>query len=311
MDRSLPWLVVVNPAAANGRIQRQWARWELRLRELLPRAQFIDTRPAGGLTATIRRAQAEGLGGVLALGGDGTAHLVVNAIMEVQAATGATILFALLPLGTGNDWIKTHGIPRSWSAWRKMFLAGKMRWQNVGLLSYQDDSGEVARRYFINVAGLAYDAFVVRELAQQSRGKGGKLRYFWATFRCLFQYEPEEARISWPGGQASAACYTINVGVCRYSGGGMQFVPQADPRGEQLALTYVERISRLGVLLNSWRFYRGWVAGLPEAHLRSAAEVRIESAVQAPILLEADGEFLGETPVTVSLVRESLWFVGG
>jgi len=300
---------VVNPAAGKGRFEQQRERWQSRIRTVLPQARFITTRPEGGLANAIEAAQAEGLGGVLAVGGDGTAHQVVNALLQVKERTGEDILLALLPLGTGNDWIRTHGIPRRWRAWRAMFLRGHIRWQNLGLLHYQTLQGKAAQCYFLNVAGLAYDAFVVREVAQ-ANGRGGKLLYLWATLRSLFKYTPQAARLTWPNAEASARYYTINLGIGRYSGGGMQLVPQANPQGEKMALTFVERISRLRVLLNSWRFYRGWVAGLKEAQLTEAAEVTIEGVDNNdPILLEADGEFLGQTPVRVTLVARGLWFV--
>lgn len=303
-----PWLVVVNPQAGNGQLEKKWPELEKRLAKLLPNITVKISAERNNATALIAEAVTGGIRHVMAVGGDGTAHQVINGIAEQQEVPSHEIVFALLPFGTGNDWVKSHGIPKKWEAWRQYFSTGKLRYQNLGKIEYQAE-GKANRRYFMNVAGLAYDAFVVQYASQKQSRLPGKIFYLWATFRCLFQYEPQHGIITYDEGRAQAAFYTINIGIGRYSGGGMQLVPQAASRGEQFALTYVGKVSRLEVVLNSFRFYRGWITSYNKAHLTHCQKIKIDALKGNELLIEADGEFLGACPAEINLHQDALCFL--
>lgn len=300
-----PWMVIVNLQADNGKMAKHWPEIRKKLAELLPQADFRISSQRGAATALVAEGIDSGIRHFLAVGGDGTAHQVVNGLMQQTSIPSAELVFALLPFGTGNDWIKTHGIPKQWSVWKAMFIAGKIQQQNVGHIQFAE--GE---RYFINVAGFAYDAFVVRFLQGGKRWLSPKLFYFWATFRCLFSYQPQRGIIQYNDNKDQEAFYTINIGVCKYSGGGMQFVPHADPSSNQLALTYVGQLSKLRVALNSYRFYEGRIAQFKPAILAKTATVNIHPNEGQEILIEADGEFLGSCPAAVSFLSAALHFIG-
>ncbi|MEL6658597.1 MAG: diacylglycerol kinase family protein [Bacteroidota bacterium] len=304
-----PWLVIVNPQSANGQIGKEWPVWEKRLRSLLPQMEVRISPKPNSATHLVAEGVQQGFRHILAVGGDGTAHQVVNGIMLQTEVPSSELTFALLPVGTGNDWIKTHNIPRGWDAWATYFRQAIPDEQNVGQITYQTDHNEIAKRYFINVAGLAYDAFVVRFTAGKVSRLPGKLFYFWATFRCLFQYTPQRGRLHFNGQEVKDAYYTVNLGIGKFSGGGMQLVPHAEPDGEHLALTYVGRISRLEVLLNSFRFYKGRIANYRKAKLTGTTRIDIYPLPGQEILIEADGEFLGSSPCSIILINRALQFL--
>ena len=307
----VPWLVIVNPRAGSGNTQENWPLLKSRLAELLPLAEFQISTAAGAATALVATAVNQGIRHIMAVGGDGMAHQVVNAIMQQPTVPSTAITFTLLPCGTGNDWIKSHGIPRAWPAWRTFFLNGKIHQQNLGQIDFTGTNRQAPRTvYFLNVAGLAYDAYVVRYLQDKHSLLPARLFYFWATFRCLFQYTPPWGSLVYNGKTVTQAFYTINVGIGRFSGGGMQFVPHASPDGPDLALTFVERVSRLAVITNSYRFYQGRIARYRAAVLAHTTQVVVLPQGEDKILIEADGEFLGESPVRITLVPGALCFVG-
>lgn len=302
------WLVIVNPQAANGKVERQWAILYPKLALLLPNLEVEMSGKVGNATAIISAAVERGIRHVLAVGGDGTAHQVMNGIMQQQLVPSREVTFALLPLGTGNDWIKSHGIPRGWDAWQQYMKRARPQYQNLGKITFQTKHG-IADRYFMNVAGLAYDAFVVRYTDGKSSPLPGKLFYFLATFRCLFAYQPQRASLIYDGYRHEDSFYTINIGIGRYSGGGMQLVPHAKSRGDNFALTYVGRISRLGLMLNSFRFYQGRISTFKKAHLTHVSRVEIVPATGEEMLIEADGEFLGRCPASITLLQDALCFL--
>jgi diacylglycerol kinase family enzyme len=305
----VPWLVLVNLHASSGAMATNWPDLQQKLAHLLPLAQFEESHHPDDVTVLLQQALKKGIRHVLAVGGDGTAHQVVNAIMLQKQVKSTAIVFALYPGGTGNDWIKTHKIPANWKDWSSYFEQGIIRRQNLGKIIFQTN-GQVATRYFMNVAGFAYDAFVVRAIANQRSSLPPRLHYFWSVLRCLFQYTPQAGQLRFNQKNVQHKFYTINLGIGKYSGGGMQFVPHAQPSGTTMALTYVPAVSRWKVILNSYRFYEGRVATFKHAVLDQTAEIEINPLAGHQLLIEADGEFLGACPATISLVPQALVFIG-
>ncbi|MEM1214749.1 MAG: diacylglycerol kinase family protein [Bacteroidota bacterium] len=303
------WIVLVNLRAGDGRYLSKWPALRLRIEKLLPRAQIQVTKNTGEVREFLNTALSEGTRHVLAVGGDGTAHQVVNAIMRQNTVPAVEIVFTLFPLGTGNDWVKTHGIPTRWDCWTDYLRQAQPQQQSLGYAEYLRD-GEPRSSYFLNVAGLAYDAFVVKALAEKQSRLPAKIYYLWSVLRCLLSYTPQRARLRFNEQVVEEAFYTINLGACRYSGGGMQFVPQADPSAPDLGLTYVRGMSPWAVLLNSYRFYGGHVATFHAATLTKTSTLWIEPLDKnEPLLLEADGEFLGQCPARISAVPAALTFL--
>lgn len=313
MPRIIPahhsWTVIANPRAGGGIRPAVWQLIQKLLRQQLPDHQLLITTDDERADRLVAQAIGNGSRHILAIGGDGTHHSAVNGIMHARAASGAEIIYALLPIGTGNDWIRTHGIPHDLRGWFDQFGSGQLHQQNVGRLRYHRD-GQERQAYFANVIGLAYDGYVVRVANAAPPRRGGRLFYLWLTLRCLFDYRPQRARIHYDGHSVDDAFYTINIGIGRYSGGGMQLTPQAEPAGDRLALTYARSVSRLGVLLNTYRFYNGRIGDHPRITTTHARRVRIEAPAASPLPVEADGEYLGFTPVAVDFLPAALTFIG-
>lgn len=304
-----PWQVIINPTAGSGLDQRHWQQIESRLLKLLPQYEVHTTDAPGTATTMAQQLVSAGARHILAVGGDGTNHEVVNGIYQALGPRSAEVIYALLPIGTGNDWIKTHQIPNRLPAWFDCFQMGNLRQQNLGLLHYYQE-GQAQQCIFVNVIGLAYDGFIVQTGERLGAHQRGKWFYLWLTFRCLFQYTPEWATIQYDTKSVSDHFYTINIGIGKYSGGGMRLTPHARPQGKQLALTYARSVSKLGVLLATPRFYRGTLGQHPRIETPFARSISIDTDEQPPLLVEADGEFLGRSPIRVELLPNALTFIG-
>jgi diacylglycerol kinase (ATP) len=300
------WFFIVNPAAGNGAVRKRLPAITARLEQGLPGGfRMALTEYRGHAVLLTQEALRQGFRCIAAVGGDGTNNEVVNGLMEQSEVPLSQITYTLLPVGTGNDWIRSHGIPRRIEQWLEMAVGGRIVEQDVGVLRYQHE-GATRRRFFVNVAGLAYDAFVVQYAEQRKSLVAGKLMYLVLILTCLFRYKLSKATVRFNGQEESDRYYTINGGICRYSGGGMQIVPHADPADGLIALTLAGSLSKIGVLLNTWRFYNASIGRHPKVKLYQAARIEVDSADGKPIPVEADGEFLGYTPVELYLASEKL-----
>jgi diacylglycerol kinase (ATP) len=303
------WHIIANPAAAGGAVERQWPRIEQLLQELGFDYSVAFTTHRGHAMRLVDDAILRGARRILGIGGDGTNHEIVNGIMQQRHVAPGEIRYALLPVGTGNDWARLYNLSRDPRQRLEALRAERTVWQDVGHVRYRTADGEVQERYFANVAGLAYDAFIVRAL--EGRTGIGRLQYLLMIGRYLFKYRLLPARIEYDDRVVDGKFYTINIGIGRYSGGGMQFVPQAVPDDGLFGLTFARRLPKLRVVLLTPHFYDGTIL---RRHARiegcQAKSIRVVPAVgAAPTLLEADGEFLGETPAEFSIFARALQVV--
>lgn len=305
-EKSTIWYVIANPAAGKNAVARQQQDLAAFLAQYLPHHFLVLTVRRGQATQLAMEAIRQGYRKIIAVGGDGTNFEVINGILQQQEVLPTDILYALLPVGTGNDWIRTHGIPKDWHPWLTMLNAGHTLLQDVGVVQYFSD-GEPAQRFFVNVAGMAYDAFVVRYAEQHKRWIIHKTLYLLLVFRLLLKYRLARARVLFNNQIVENYFYTVNIGICRYSGGGMRLVPHADPTDGQLALTLAGQVSKIGVLINTYRFYNGTLGEHPKIDLYKTTQVRVEPLQKDQALwVEADGEWLGDAPAVFSILPKAL-----
>lgn len=304
------WYIIINPAAGGGKAGRVWPdiAHQLSQADISYEAHFSTHHRHATLLA--KQAIEQGYRQLLAVGGDGTSNEVINGIFQQSLVSPSSIVYCLLPIGTGNDWIKTHRIPRNTEAWIKMFLEGHILQQDIGWVEYQDQETP-KKHYFANVAGLAYDAFVVHYVEDIKTRVANKLIYLWVVLRCLWKYQLQSARLLFKDQSVEDYFYTINIGICKYSGGGMQLVPHADPNDGFLALTYAGSLKKWQILLNTYRFYNGSLGEHPLVHTDQVKKLTVEPIEgTAGTLLEVDGEFLGVTPARFGIVEKALHFIG-
>lgn len=307
MENNNSWFVIINPTAGNGEAGRIWPVIERQLQDqgFSYTAQFTERR--GHATLLADTAVLKGYRYILGIGGDGTNHEICNGILAQQWVAPTEVRYALLPVGTGNDWARQWHLLSNPAQRLARLREPKLVVQDAGLVEYQDLEGNPNRRYFVNVAGMAYDAFIAQKLENQRITS--KVMYLGMVAKCLFDYELLPAHITFDGQETEDFFYTINIGLCRYSGGGMQFVPQAVPDDGLFALTYARKLPKWEVIAQTPRFYNGTLLQHPKVEGFSAKKISVTARGEKPTLLEADGEFLGQTPAVFTILEKALTLV--
>jgi diacylglycerol kinase (ATP) len=304
------WHVILNPTAGRGQAESAWRAQQPRLEARGHRFCRVHVSHFSCLTEQVADLVQGGARQLLVIGGDGTHHHVVNGLMRQQACPAHEVDYALWPQGTGNDWVRTHRIPRRAAAWRQRFLQQQYRRQDVGLIEAIDFHGKPVQRYFTNVAGLGYDAFVVHYLQAKAITADSGLKYFQAIYACLHQFEAQPLRVQADEERWERTFYTLNVGLGKYSGGGMSFVPQADPQDGQLALTLVKNMPPWRIAIATPWLYTPFFDHHPMCIGRKAQTIAIEHLGSQPIWIEAEGELIGQTPAKFSVLPGALRFLG-
>jgi diacylglycerol kinase (ATP) len=160
--------------------------------------------------------------------------------------------------GTGNDWVKMHDIPSNLDAFIQMLKAEKTVFQDIGQIDYMDEQGDKQQHFFGNAGGLGYDSFVVKSVeTARSRFFPKKFSYLLHMMKCLWQYKAERVRIHHDGETTEDLFYTINFGINKFSGAGMQVTPQAIKDDGLLGFTMIRDIPRWKVITYIPLLYTG------------------------------------------------------
>ncbi len=162
-----PWWVILNPAAGNWRAAKKRAAIEQLLQKHGFKYHLVETKTKGQAHELVAEGIKAGYRHIMGVGGDGTNNEIVNGILNQKLIPPTELTYTLLPLGTGNDWIKQHRIPSNWKKWIPKIATAKSILHDAGLLQYSQN-GKTEKRYFANVAGLAYDAFVTKRKEEHS-----------------------------------------------------------------------------------------------------------------------------------------------
>lgn len=295
------WQVIINPAAGNvnssltNRIERM-------LSVHLKNAALHWTTAEGDAIRIARDCSEKGLDHFIVVGGDGTLNEVVNGIYENGLPDKRPVI-AVIPAGSGNDWARSLGFNKDLDSLVKRLETGKFGTANIARMEYMGEEG-MTSRYFVNVAGLAFDAAVAKKI-HGKRYLLPRWLYLYEALKGLFSYRAEEMKIESDGSSYTGKGFTVNVGVQPFSGGGMQLVPHARDAGKKMALTILEPRPGWQLLPQVIRLYTGTLDKLDYAHLSFASTVRI-SHFHRKVPLEADGEFLGYTPVNFEVIPDAL-----
>jgi diacylglycerol kinase (ATP) len=302
------WQVIINPTAGSGKAAKKWKVVAAKLKAAGIDFEAVFTSSKGHATILAKTAIENGCRKLLVLGGDGTNHEVMNGIMQQKVVETTAITQCLIPVGTGNDWIRTHQLPRNIDKIIKNIKANKTKLQDIGKVNFQMESGS-GERYFMNVAGLAYDAFIAKKSNENPNLTKNKFSYLYLILRCLFQYKPQNIKIEFNGQTVQNQYYTVNVGICKYNGGGMRLVPQAIPDDGLFALTTVDDMSIPGVIAATPYLYNGKIGNHRKSYTTQTDFVTINSLDTEQIMLELDGEYVGVSPIRFEIIPNAFRFI--
>jgi diacylglycerol kinase (ATP) len=281
--------LVVNPAAGGGRTERLWISLADEIRRLGLQFDFAVTRRRDHGTELARRAAGEGWPLVIAVGGDGTLNEVVNGVIDARGVPLATV--GAILTGRGRDGCRNLGLAADWRVAARRLLEGADARLDLGVAEWPDG----ARRYFVSVAGVGFDAAVARRA--RSRGGAGTLPYLFAVIESLAAHRVIPARLradDEPESRTPLTAAVVANGA--HFGGGMKIAPFADPGDGLLDLVILGDLGRAELLRWLPTVYRGGHLANPKMSTRRIVWVSIDAS--SPLPTHLDGEPGADTPVT-------------
>ncbi|MFW6227045.1 MAG: diacylglycerol/lipid kinase family protein [Bacteroidota bacterium] len=305
------WLVVINPNAGSGKGGKDWPLIHRLLEEKGLQFSYRFSEYHGHLISMIRDCIKEGYRNFIAVGGDGTINEVVNGIFTQDEAPTSDIVLGAITIGTGNDWGRMFNIPHNYTRAIDVIANCNTLLQDAGTVEYQQ--GNITNtRYFINIAGLGFDALVAKKTnILKQKGRGNALSYLITLAQGLFRYRHNKSQISVDNARhtINIDLFSMNVGICQYNGGGMKQVPNAIPDDGLFDLTIISKMKKISVIMHLRKLYKGTHLKLPFVSTMRASSVSIDSPSR--IWLEADGESLGHTPMKFEIIPRSIRVIIG
>jgi diacylglycerol kinase (ATP) len=297
-------LVIANPQAGRGRVVRGWDGLLTRLRELGLDPHGCLTEHPGHATELARKARSEGRELVVAVGGDGTVHEVVNGLMAdgPASAPGDKVpALGMVPAGSGCDYARTFAVPSALDAAVAHLASASERTVDVGQVCCHGGDGEHVR-YFVNVAEVGIGAEVAGRAARLPRSLGAG-RYALGFALTLATQRTVSAEVEADTEHYRGPLTNLVVALAQYFGGGMRIAPEADPSDGRFDVQ-IQFGSKLDYALAMPKVFLG--THLPHPRVRQAQAAALHVRCQPGARVEADGEVLGTTPARFSVLPGAL-----
>ena len=307
------WYFIVNPRAGSGKTMSEW----------VPAEHLLEQKGVAYITAMTdhqkhaitlaREAAAAGYRRIAAVGGDGSLHEVLGGICSWCEQTGTSpeeFSLAVVPIGSGNDWIKACKVPDSVP--EVIELIAKNSFGRMDVLRATSRDGKVS--YVANGSGIGFDSHVCdRVNRQKERGRRGKMIYLNALRHTVFHLKPISIAVQADGETVfSGEAYSLAASNGAWSGGGMRQVPLAVNDDGLIDYMIVPR-SKLGALVKEIpRLFSGTVHESTLVIYGKCRSLRIAPLDEASAdIIEYDGEIEGRLPLLLEMTGAQIGVLKG
>ncbi len=297
-------ILLYNPASGRGRAEAHVKTALSVLRSAGVEASMAPTMAAGGSAEQVKQAIADGCDTVIACGGDGTIHDLLQALVGTDVALG------ILPLGTANCVAHDLGLPLSPANAMRCAVKSKRRRVAVGRVQYQNFTPQTESRYFIFVVGIGVDAHLFYKLSPFAKKVLGMGAYYAKATQLWLLHKMENFAVEVENGtemHKHEVSQILAVRIRELGGVLRRLAPGADLQRNDLRLVLFHtrnRFSYLGYIIRGY-FRAAWnVPGIELMH--STMAICHPPEGNAPVFVEADGELLGTLPAEITVVPDAL-----
>jgi beta-lactamase class A len=273
-----------------------------------PQATFFFTDYVGHATELAEKASLQKNTVLVAVGGDGTINEVVNGMMKVSANIRETLALAVLPIGTGNDFVKSTGLNHSMDSLIQAIQQNKSIQIDLGSVTYQE-KGESQTRFFANIADAGIGGLVAKKFLGLIRWLPAHLAYQISILRAFFGFKHAKVEIKGDNFEYKGKLLSLCAANGQWFGSGLGIAPHADIRDGHLAfvilgdvslfdyLKYLPKVKKKAFITHPSLFY----------YKGNYCEIKV---LEGENLIELDGEFLGAAPAKMQIHPKAISIMG-
>ena len=298
------WLVIVNPVAGNGAFKKKWS---LIYNELIAQnfeVEVVFTEYKNHAVKIVQTSIKQGFTKFICVGGDGTLHSIVNGVLSLNPINISEIKIGIIAIGTGNDWIKTYHISKDYKKAIQIIKTENTIKQDIGKITIAKNNETV---YFNNLAGVGFDGYVVNKVHKFKNL--GFLAYLTGALVSLTSYKKSELEIIFNNTILKGKCLMLLIGLCKFSGGGMQLTKDSNPTDGLFDISYVQKITLLTILSNIKGLFNGNITNHKLVNNYKASSLQIKVLDNTKTYIQADGELIGSNDFSVSILPKAVSFI--
>ncbi len=306
MKPSADILIIINPASAACKTARRIPSIVTALeRRFSRRCAFALTRGPGDAMRLAGEAVRDCFSLVVAVGGDGTFHEVVNGIMAASQGCVPSCPLGLISSGSGQGFAGSLRLPPTLDEQVRLIAEGPCRAVDVGVLSTRRDPGGWSDHYFINECQIGIGADVVCSTGRVKKAAGGLLGYGLAAFSAIFRSPNADLSLTIDDGEEpSCSVLGLAIGNGDRTAGGMSLTPGAELDDGVLNLLTIHGLGLADRLRSFPKIYSGAHVGAQGFSYRGVKRCRVVGSV--PLAVAADGELMGRLPCVISVLERAL-----
>jgi len=301
------WFFIINPRAGSGKTMSQWMPAERKLQDMGVDFETECTNHKRHAISMAYNAAEEGYRRIIAVGGDGTIHEAFTGIMRWCDNNGVSpteFYIGVFPIGSGNDWIKSVGLPHDGD-----YILRLIKNESFGLMDVVRVKCGQKCGYMVNVGGVGFDSHVCeRANARKAAGIRGKAMYLSALRYTMLNLRAISVRVVADGHEVcNENILSIALGNGKYSGGGMRQVPLAKIDDGLIDYFIVPKLPIIKLFLSTAHLFKGdlhqaegFISG------RCNTLEIIPNNEESADIVEIDGEIEGNLPATISISGQQI-----
>jgi diacylglycerol kinase (ATP) len=289
------WWVIINPTAGRATNLTERVMAALTVRGINHEIRVSPSPET--VKAIVAEGRQQGYDAFASVGGDGTANLVVNGLLEHEWPSPPTL--GILPAGSGSDFIRTFAIPERLESAADHLIDDSRYPVDIGLLE-----ASFGDRYFINAVNAGLGARTVVEAARLPSRLGSR-RYFAGFWAALAKTGPDDVRVDVQGKVIDTKAWNVVIANGQFFGGGMNVAPGASVGDGEFDVQVFTGPRREAPLV-----IRKVVKGTHLSHpgvMRTTGR-SVDVGIPEKWLVEADGEILGQGSFSIEVVPDRLFF---
>jgi diacylglycerol kinase (ATP) len=318
-----PLVIIANPRSGRGKAGAHLVEIERILTDAGLSYRIVRTTHPGHATEAARDALDRGERYLVAAGGDGTVHEVLNGMIAGDRPVAGDAVLGVVAAGSGSDFVRSLGLPGDAVEAARHLAGDGVRLIDVAKVTFMSGtrsgtgsgggsgtgsgggsgSGPAAvTRYFANIAEAGLGGAVVGRTLRLPGFLGGA-KYFFGFWLTLPGFAPRTVRLDADGQEFAWRAFNVVVANCRFYGGGMQISPKSDPCDGALEVLVMTG-PKSDAFTTLPKVYRG--THLPHRNIAELRASRIRVEADPPLEIEADGEILGTTPATFEVIPQAI-----
>ncbi|MDD5748263.1 MAG: diacylglycerol kinase family lipid kinase [Actinomycetota bacterium] len=326
-------MMIINPVAGTGKAFKIWKELKCTLQDLALDFDYRFTEDVEHAIEIASEVSRSGYGLIGVVGGDGTLFEVVNGVLA--SANGNRPAIGLIPTGRGSDFSRSVGIPHDWLMAASLLVSGRRKAVDAGKMSYRGMDGSPKSSFFINIAGVGFDGEVTERANNfpeiVKKAVGGIGTYFLSLIETFARFKDKDVQLHVDDKVLRVLAASVVVANGQYFGGNMHIAPDAstddglfdivvigagfgnpiiDLPSDERAPEYsgLERaVARMKMAKNLPTIYTGTHIKDPSLMVMRGKKVEIKSNER--LVLQADGEVIGEGPLTVEIIPQAVEIV--